>query len=104
MCYAHVISPEFGAQLKTLGAWEEEETQNSLASLHLDDFTHRREVEIRGRVELPMWTTAGEFYEQFFKLIDANRLSFRGDLRELVDGRPVQPNEARDAAAGKENN
>ena len=99
MCYAHVLSPEFGAQLKTLGAWEEEEPQNSLASLNLDDFAHRREVEIRGRVELPMWTTAGEFYEQFFELIDANRWSFRGELRELLDGRPVQPNEARDAAA-----
>ena len=104
MCYAHVLSPEFGAQLKTLGTWEEEETQNSLASLNLDDFAHRREVEIRGRVELPMWTSAGEFCEQFFELIDANRWSFRGDLRELVDGRPAQPDEMRDTAAGKENN
>lgn len=104
MCYAHVLSPEFGAQLKTLGTWEEEETQNSLASLNLDDFAHRREVEIRGRVELPMWTTAGEFYEQFFELIDANRWSFHGDLRELVDGRPAQPDEMQDTAAGKENN
>ena len=104
MCYAHVLSPEFGAQLKTLGAWEEEEPQNSLASLNLDDFAHRREVEIRGRVELPTWTTAGEFYEQFFELIDANRWSFHGDLRELVDGRPAQPDEMRDTAAGKENN
>lgn len=104
MCYAHVLSPEFGAQLKTLGTWEEEETQNSLASLNLDDFAHRREVEIRGRVELPMWTTAGEFCEQFFELIDANRWSFRGDLMELVDGRPAQPDEMRDTAAGKENN
>ena len=104
MCYAHVLSPEFGAQLKTLGAWEEEEPQNSLASLNLDDFAHRREVEIRGRVELPMWTSAGEFCEQFFALMDANRCSFRGDLRELLDGRPVQPDEMRDTAAGKENN
>lgn len=104
MCYAHVLSPEFGAQLKTLGTWEEEETQNSLASLNLDDFAHRREVAIRGLVELPMWTTAGEFYEQFFELIDANRWSFHGDLRELVDGRPAQPDEMRDTAAGKENN
>lgn len=104
MCYAHVLSPEFGAQLKTLGAWEEEEPQNSLASLNLDDFAHRREVEIRGLVELPMWTTAGEFCEQFFELIDANRWSFHGDLRELVDGRPAQPDEMRDTVAGKENN
>ena len=104
MCYAHVLSPEFGAQLKTLGAWEEEEPQNSLASLNLDDFAHRREVEIRGRVELPTWTTAGEFYEQFFELIDANRWSFCGELRELLDGRPVQPDEMQDTAAGKENN
>ena len=104
MCYAHVLSPEFGAQLKTLGTWEEEEPQNSLASLNLDDFAHRREVEIRGHVELPTWTTAGEFYEQFFELIDANRWSFRGELRELLDGRPVQPDEMRDTAAGKENN
>ena len=70
-----------------------------MASLNLDDFAHRREVEIRGRVELPMWTSAGEFCEQFFELMEANRWSFRGNLRELVDGRPVQPNEARDAAA-----
>ena len=46
-----------------------------------------------------MWTSAGEFYEQFFELMEVNRWSFRGNLRELVDGRPVQPNEARDAAA-----
>ena len=98
------FSPEFGAQLKTLGAWEEEEPQNSLASLNLDDFAHRREVEIRGRVELPMWISAGEFCEQFFELMDANCCSFRGDLQELLDGRPVQPDEMRDTAAGKENN
>ena len=61
-------------------------------------------MEIRGHVELPTWTTAGEFYEQFFELIDANRWSFRGELRELLDGRPVQPDEMRDTAAGKENN
>ena len=51
-----------------------------------------------------MWTTAGEFYEQFFELIDANRWSFHGDLMELVDGRPAQPDKIRDTAAGKENN
>ena len=70
----------------------------------MDDFAHRREVDIRDRVELPMWTSAGEFYEQFFELMEVNHWSFRGNLRELLDGRPVQPDEMRDTAAGKENN
>lgn len=87
MCYAQIDSAGFGEELEKLGEWHKN-AENDLAYVSLKNLQsdHYKQIEIRGRLEIPTEMSEWEFATRFDELMKKYHWRFHGDMDMIVDG------------------
>ena len=51
----------------------------------------RKEIEINGCIEIPPGLSMDEFWHIFIDFVEANKWSFGGGMKEIIDGYYINP-------------